>query len=276
MNVRMLYCDPDWPNFAGADWLANIMNVVVTDRLHEKQGRSIARWTLTSEDGRTLVVYLKRHYRMRLLDRAMAKLWPWKASTPGMQECRHLQWAHDQGIPVPKPMAAGELVNDAGHLQSFLVVEELTDMLALHEAVPLAHQSLDADAFVAFKRGLGEEMARLTKILHSRHVFHKDLYFCHFYIPQDFCTSPPDGWMNRVFVIDLHRLATHPLTRVWWKVKDLAQLLYSSDVEGVSERDRVRFWRQYRGARRSWAARLLLKFVRIKGMRYTRHNRKHG
>ena len=38
---------PDWPRFAGADWPATIMTVRATDKLHEKQGRSIARWTVT-------------------------------------------------------------------------------------------------------------------------------------------------------------------------------------------------------------------------------------
>src|SRR5207249_3247965 len=43
---------PDWDAFAGADWTERIMNVVVTDRFHAKQGRSTGRWILESEGRR--------------------------------------------------------------------------------------------------------------------------------------------------------------------------------------------------------------------------------
>ena len=46
-----------------------------------------------------------------------------------------------------------------GRLQSFLAVEELTDMLPLHEAVPLAHRNLAPDDFARWKRGLTAALA---------------------------------------------------------------------------------------------------------------------
>ena len=57
------FASPDWPDFAGADWLARVMAADVPDRRHAKQGRDIGRWTL-SANGRTLVVYLKRHHEL--------------------------------------------------------------------------------------------------------------------------------------------------------------------------------------------------------------------
>ena len=81
----------------------------------------------------------------------------------------------------------------------------------------------------------------------------------------------PAEWPGRVFVIDLHRLKPHPVTALWWRVKDLGQLLYSSDVPGVTARDRLDFWRAYRGSRRrGWLAKL----VCWKGGLYSRHNAK--
>ena len=46
-GTRLVRHQPDWPRFAGADWADRIMTETVTDKLHEKQGRAIARWTLT-------------------------------------------------------------------------------------------------------------------------------------------------------------------------------------------------------------------------------------
>ncbi len=45
-------------------------------------------------------------------------------------------------------------------------------------------------------------------------------------------------------------------------MKDLAQLLYSSEIAGVDPRDRLYFWQMYRGpGPRAWADRWLVQFV---------------
>jgi heptose I phosphotransferase len=78
-----------------------------------------------------------------------------------------------------------------------------------------------------------------------------------------------------VHVIDLHRLGHHPWTRMFWQIKDLAQLLYSSDIEGIEDRDRLRFWTTYLGAGRPGLARRILRWcILFKWRRYRRHNLK--
>ena len=175
---------------------------------------------------------------------------------------------------MPTAVAGGEYIGPWGRLQSFLAVEELADMLPLHEAVPLAGERLDADTFRRWKRSLAAEMARLTRALHGRRWFHKDLYLCHFYVAREDTGRLP-AWRERVRLIDLHRLGRHAWTWPWWQVKDLAQLLYSSGVPGVTDRDRLWFWRAYRdGSRTGVAARWLRWWIRLRAWRYWRHNRK--
>lgn len=224
------------------------MSETVTDRLHEKQGRSIARWTLVSDTGQTLVVFLKRHYRLPVWDGVKAWLMPSRAWSPGMQEWENLSWAESIGLPVPRAVATAEWLGPWFQLSGFLAVEELAGMLPLHEAIPLASERMEPTAFSRWKLGLVKELARLTVELHRRRVFHKDLYLCHFYVHTDSIDNTPTVWQGRVVVIDLHRLQRHPVTRLWWAVKDLAQLLYSSDVPGVTAKDRLRFWKEYRRA----------------------------
>jgi heptose I phosphotransferase len=275
-GVRRLRERPEWLDHVGPDWADGIMDVAVTDRFHAKQGRSTGRWVLPASEaaGSRLVVYLKRHYTLPWWQRLLATFWPRGGWSPAMQEWRHLEWARAQGVPVPEALAAAEFIGPGGILRSFLAVKELTDMLPLNEAMPLAAARLGQAAFRRWKRSLAAEMARLSRLLHDRHCFHKDLYFCHFYIARgDTAAVPAQGWKGRIFLIDLHRLAHHPLTWRIWQTKDLAQLLYSSDLPGVDARDRLSFWRAYRGpGPRRVAHRWLRSWVLFKWGRYRRHN----
>jgi heptose I phosphotransferase len=224
---------------------------------------------------RQLSVYLKRHYRLPRIWGMLATLFPNEAWSPGLREWQHLKWANAQGFPVPRPVAAGQTVGPWFQLQGFLAIEELHGMLPLHEAIPLAATRLEPATFARWKRGLSAELARLARELHQRQVFHKDLYFCHFYIPQTFTEKAPESWLNRVVMIDLHRLARHPIAAKWWQSKDLAQLLYSSDVAGVTARDRLRFWKLYC---REWPRRppsgWLIPLIKWKWRLYERHARR--
>ena len=264
---RRLFARPDWDRLQGPGWDERVMDAAVTDRFHAKQGRSTGRLVLEA-GGERLSVYLKRHHRLPRWRGLLAGLWPGAGWSPALIEARHLEWARRQGVPVPEVVAAGEFVGPWGRLQSFLAVEELADMLPLHEAVPLASRQLDPITFLRWKRGLLQEMVRLARLLHDRRHFHKDLYLCHFYVARADAATLPD-WRGRVHLIDLHRLAYHPWTWRLWQSKDLAQLLYSSDVPGVTARDRVRFWRLYFGGERhTWLRRLVLLRWRL----YQRHN----
>jgi len=277
LGVRRWRQHPDWPRFAGADWAERIMDATVTDRFHAKQGRSTGRWVLpgpAEERTRRLSVYLKRHYQLPRWRGWLATLWPQRHWSPAWREWQHLEWARRQGLPVPRTVAVAEYIGPWGKLRSCLAVEELAGMVSLQEAIPLAALRQDAQSFRQWKRGLAAEMARLTRMLHDRHCFHKDLYLCHFFITADDTRGVPvEGWRGRLHLIDLHRLNHHPRTWRIWQTKDLAELLYSSDILGIDMRDRLAFWRAYRGAgpvrpRCSWTR----WFILYRWRRYRRHN----
>jgi heptose I phosphotransferase len=273
-GVRRLRQRADWEAFAGPDWANHILAVPVTDRFHAKEGRSTGRWIIHA-GGRRLGVYLKRHYRLPWWHGLLAALWPDAGWSPAFQEWRNLEWARGQGLPVPAAVAAGEFIGPWGRLQSVLAVEELRDMLPLHEAVPAAAARLSRATFGRWKRGLAVELARLARELHACRRFHKDLYLCHFYILAADTEHVPAGWHGRVHVIDLHRLAHYPWTWWLWQAKDLGQLLYSSDVQGIGVRDRLRFWKAYlRTEHQTWAAWVLRWVILCKWRLYRRHNLK--
>ncbi|MFL5340454.1 MAG: lipopolysaccharide kinase InaA family protein [Gemmataceae bacterium] len=267
-GVARFVHEPDWTTFVGNDWTARIMDVPVRDRFHAKQGRSIGRWRLNA-DGQWLVVYLKRHYRLSRWAGLLAMLFPSRAWSPGLREWHHLKTASALGLPTPRAVAAGQWAGPWGRLRSFIAIEELAGMLPLHEAVPLAAHRLAPAAFARWKRGLIRELARNVRLLHDRGWFHNDLYMCHFYIPEALTYAAPEQWQNRVSVIDFHRFGRAHGGMFYSRVKDLGQLLYSSQVEGVTNRDRRLFWLLYRGRRRQS---LLRRAIEFKAGRYRRHN----
>ncbi len=270
-GVHRLQHRSDWSAHVTADWPERIMQTPVTDRYHAKQGRSTGRLIL-DQGGRRLTVYLKRHYQLPWWCGWLAALWPDGAWSPALQEAQHLERARQIGVPVPQVVAAGEFIGPWGKLQSFLAVEELTDMLPLHEAIPLAATRLAPRQFARWKRSLIGEMARLTRHLHEQNYYHKDLYLCHFYIAREDTARLP-RWRDRVHLIDLHRLGHHCWMGWLWQSKDLAQLLYSSALSVITPRDRLRFWRAYLGvARETPRSRWLRRLVLLRWRRYRDHN----
>lgn len=279
-GVRRSFADPEWVQLLGEHWTDDIMQTAATDDFHAKQGRSTCRWVI-ERSGQRLAVYLKRHYRLPWRHGLLAALWPWRAWSPALQERHHLQWAAEQGLAVPRVLAAVEYVGPWYRLQSCLAIEELYDMLPLHQAIPLAAERLAPRDFQRWKRGLIAELARLTRELHRRKHYHKDLYLCHFYLPcADIAAELVRGgtvpdFRDRLHMIDLHRLAHHRWTWPVWLAKDLAELLFSSELASITPRDRLRFWSQYREGRpRNWLVRGLEGWIRLKWWRYRDHNQK--
>jgi len=269
------YSNPEWIAHYGEDWTTRVMDIGVTDRFHSKQGRSVGRIILPGKDGKPeLCFYLKRHYKLSFWEGLMGWLFPKKAWSPALQEFHHLATARQLGLQVPDTVAAVEFIGPGTRLRSALAVRELDNMIPLHEAIPLASVRQTPQAFRRWKKSLVSEMARMSRILHDRNWFHKDLYLCHFYIDKNDTFRTPN-WRDKVVLIDLHRLSSHTWTSQIWKIKDLAQLIYSSEIEGVDDRDRLEFWRCYRDlGPKSSLDRILLYVIKLKWGRYRRHNLK--
>lgn len=267
------FATPNWIDHLGPDWSERILDMGVTDRFHAKQGRSVGRLILPAGMGKPrLGVYLKRHYQAGWWNVVLGWLFRKRFNTPGLQEWENLNTARSLGLNVPEVEAVAEFSGPGLHLQSALAVRELDGMLALHEAIPLAATRLAPREFRLWKKSLVGEMARMARILHDCHWFHKDLYLCHFYIHEEHTFFRPN-WRNQVCLIDLHRLQHHSFTwRIWW-IKDLAQLLYSSELQEIDNRDRVAFWQAYRQTGpRPLLEKWMLRIIRIKWARYRNHN----
>lgn len=266
-GTRWAWRSPDHGDRLPTDLDAIVMRIQSDDRLHAKQGRSTCRVRFDAPSG-PLTVYLKRHYQLPWPTRIAALLHPDGRHSPAGAEWRHLHRGRELGLLVPEPVAAGETIGPWGRFQSYLMVEELTGFLPLHEAVPSMARRLEPLDFARWKSRLITRMVELTARLHQARSFHKDLYLCHYYIDIERIDSP-------LYLIDLHRLASHRYSAPWWRWKDLAQLLFSSiDVQGIDDRDRLRFWLGYQKCMNlTWPA-LDARCIRARAARYLSHNLK--
>src|SRR5262245_9735805 len=136
--------EPDWVDLVGEHWHHHLMDVKLRDRLHEKQGRSIARWTVRGEHGE-LAVFVKRHYAHPAWRTWLARLWPKLGWSDAGREWLQLRRARRLGLNVPRAVAVAEWHEP--QLRSTLIVEELSGMLALHEAIPIADALLTQGQF---------------------------------------------------------------------------------------------------------------------------------
>lgn len=270
---RWIWTSESYRDALPADLDETVMGMPVLDRHHAKQGRSTGRVRFDSPGG-PLMVYLKRHDRLPWPSRIAALLAPGKGRhTPAAAEWAHLAMARELGVPVPDVVAVGETIGPWGNLRSFLMIAELTGCEALNEVLPGLKESLPPLEFARLKRGLIPEMAEIAARLHKARAFHKDLYLCHYFLNLSAIDRPG----RRLTLIDLHRLGRHRWTALRWRWKDLGQLLYSTfGVEGIDDRDRLRFWKHYKARMRpawpGWQAGR----IRAKAARYLSHNGRAG
>jgi heptose I phosphotransferase len=174
-----------------------------------------------------------------------------------------------------------------------LAVRELEGYAPLHEFIPRRFGGLESSTVRQLRRDLTRRLADIATRLHSAQLYHCDFYLCHFFVrdlsdaqrqpgpPTTLVSTAPrasaivatqqHGAFDLV-LIDLMRLKYSRVPR--WQVKDLAQLLFSSELPGITRTDRLRFFKHYLGlARLDSSARRLLRRVQWKASVYQRHNR---
>jgi hypothetical protein len=111
------------------------------------------------------------------------------------------------------------------------------------------------------------ELASFIKKFHETGYRHRDLYLCHIF-------RVPDG---SFYLIDLGRVFHLMLFSERYRIKDVAQLHYSTPAEYFSRTDRLRFLLAYLGREKLNAGdKIFVRKINSKAMRIARHDVKHG
>ncbi len=126
-------------------------------------------------------------------------------------------------------------------LQSFLMTRELPPHISLEDFCK--NWRSNPPSF-RLKRQLISEVARIARVLHDNGINHRDFYICHFLLEK--ISLKKDDKIPVLYVIDFHRAGLRKRTPLRWVIKDLAGLYFSSKDCGLTQRDLLRFMKEYR------------------------------
>lgn len=156
-----------------------------------------------------------------------------------LNEFRALRKLHELGVPTMTPAACGCRGANPAKLESFLITEELADMVDLEAMTSTWKLSPPAPEL---RHGVIRAVAESAGKMHRGGVNHRDCYLCHYLTPRQGDVSG-----KLVYVIDLHRAQIRDRVPHRYLVKDLAGLCFSSFDAGLTRRDACRFIRLYTG-----------------------------
>ncbi len=154
-------------------------------------------------------------------------------------EVRAIQKLNTLYIPTTPLVAYGSRGYSPAHLQSFVITEDLGDIVSL-ETFCMDWPNSPPD--VKLKRRLIEAVANLARTLHDNGLNHRDFYICHFCLDKKRLAT---GEIY-LYLLDLHRVGIHKTLSTTARMKDMAALYFSAMNIGLTRRDYFRFLRTYR------------------------------
>lgn len=170
------------------------------------------------------------------------------------------------GVGVPRVAAFGEEWGILFERRSFLTTEEIRDSQSLERRLPECFTGPATSTALHARRDFIHRLAEFIRRFHATGRRHRDLYLCHI-----FCSDA-----GEFRLIDLARVS-RPLLQRRFRIKDLAQLHYSSPARRFSRTDRMRFYLTYAGrAKLSPQDKALIRSILRKTAGMVRHNVKHG
>lgn len=155
-----------------------------------------------------------------------------------MTEVHAIQALNKVGIPTTPLVAYGRHGQNPAKLQSFVMTEDLGDIVSLEE---LCADWLTNPPDVAFKQRLIVAVAELAAKLHRAGLCHRDFYLCHFVLKR----AELETGQIKLYLIDLHRMLQHQAVDGTAVMKDIAGLYFSAMECGLDVADIALFKQHY-------------------------------
>jgi heptosyltransferase-2 len=171
------------------------------------------------------------------------------------------------GINVPEVVAYGCQWATLFEQRSFIAIGEIPNAEALERKLPDFATERDSPGNESLRRDFIVRLADFVRRFHETGYCHRDLYLSHIFYDKS----------GQFHLIDLARAFQPSTLSGRWRVKDIAQLHYSSPAGYFSNADRLRFYMAYSKHEGLTAGdkRFLRKVLRKAG-RMAQHDDRHG
>ncbi len=149
-------------------------------------------------------------------------------------EYRAIGLLESLGIPTMKARAFGTRGRNPARRESFLVTEELRNVISLEN---FCKNWKTSPPQPELRNAILRKLAETVAGMHFAGLCHRDCYLCHFLLD----TDALEAASVRLIVLDLHRAVIRPVIRRRARVKDLAGIVFSSMDLGLAKEDFLRF-----------------------------------
>lgn len=137
--------------------------------------------------------------------------------------------------------------------QSFIITQAIEPNISLED---LFGKFYNNKKFFKLKRKLIKQIAINTRVMHSSGLNHRDYYICHYLLNIDGIYNAElklenlldinhDELLNRLYLIDLHRVQIRDKTPSRYIIKDLSAMLFSVRNYKITKTDYFRFVKYY-------------------------------
>ncbi|HCE41984.1 MAG TPA: hypothetical protein DET40_00355 [Lentisphaeria bacterium] len=215
--------------FNGIDTFEKLWNIPSEPVKKVVKQRGTERVLLKSPDGAALEAYIKRYTPEPLKEKIKNILSFRPNRYPGaLNEWNAVVEFHRNNLPTMQPIACASRGGD-----SCILTLGIRDY---RRASELFAEFAGKDR--SRRRSLIGKIAGLAAGMHSAGMAHQDFYLVHMFVRE--------GEDDKPYLIDLQRVVFKEDFSERWRVKDLAQLLFSSE-KFVSRTDILYFWKIYAG-----------------------------
>lgn len=155
-----------------------------------------------------------------------------------MTEVSAIQKLNEIGIPTTPLVAYGQRGYSPASMRSFVMTEDLGDILTLED---ICVAWLEASPKKACRAAAFKALAQLTAKFHSAGLCHRDFYLCHFVVKK----AEFQNDHLKLHLIDLHRMLQGQQPNSSAVMKDIAGLYFSMQQIGLGAEDWQVFKQHY-------------------------------